>query len=47
MSKTAANSGRGWQPETIRHLLTANRLCSFLAVADRILSARWRCMNGT
>jgi len=31
MSNIAANSGLGWQPETIRDLLTADRLRSYLA----------------
>lgn len=38
MSKDAADSGRSWQPETIRDLLTADRLRSYLASCDQDLS---------
>ncbi len=37
MSNTAADSGRAWQPETIRDLLTADRLRSYLASCDQDL----------
>lgn len=38
MSKDAADGGRSWQPETIRDLLTADRLRSYLVSCDQDLS---------
>lgn len=38
MSNNAADSGRVWHPETIRDLLTTDRLRSYLASCDQDLS---------
>ena len=37
MSNTAANGSRAWQPETIRDLLTVDRLSSYLASCEQDL----------
>lgn len=37
MSNTAASTSHGWQPETIRDLLTADRLRSYLSACDQDL----------